>query len=372
LPLAIFVNNLSLIMRKIFFLLLGLLILSCKKDKDGSVFYSKILDNKFALLNKIGEIKIRETRDRFIGVVMEGRIYSKWVVILDRVQSKIYLVNKKTGEIDISFGSKGEGPGEMVDPRHFDISKDGRIYVQDIRRVSCFDTAGRFLYSLPFPPPGLVSAERVVKVRNDRIYLTVIEDKYSKPKDRYKSRSIGVFDLHGNLLDLFGVHDEIAKTFTYGAGSTWFDFDRFGNIYSVDWKTYRIYKYDSTYKLVKVFGFQGKFRLPVEDIPWNLPFPEISKRLMKSSATESIIVSGDYVFHQFYDLTEEAVRARNHLYNRYYLKVYDLDGNYIPSDIELPGILLDVDENGKLYICESDEPGNKRIGIYELKVIDRD
>ncbi|CUT02828.1 hypothetical protein JGI17_11612 [Candidatus Kryptonium thompsonii] len=51
--------------------------------------------------------------------------------------------------------------------------------------------------------------------------------------------------------------------------------------------------------------------------------------------------------------------------------MYDLDGNYIPSDIELPGILLDVDDEGRLYIYESDEPGNRVIGIYELKVVDK-
>ncbi|CUT05028.1 hypothetical protein [Candidatus Kryptobacter tengchongensis] len=54
------------------------------------------------------------------------------------------------------------------------------------------------------------------------------------------------------------------------------------------------------------------------------------------------------------------------------MKVYDLEGNYIPSDIRLPGILLVVDKDGRCYIYESDEPGNKVIGIYELKVVDRD
>ena len=44
--------------------------------------------------------------------------------------------------------------------------------------------------------------------------------------------------------------------------------------------TYRIYKYDKNYKLIKVFGVQGNFRLPKEDIPWILPPHEIVIRLI--------------------------------------------------------------------------------------------
>ena len=65
------------------------------------------------------------------------------------------------------------------------------------------------------------------------------------------------------------MHDEIKKTFTYGA-EIWVDLDRFSNLYSFDRGTFRIYKYDKNFKLIKVFGVQGKFRLPKEDIPYHM------------------------------------------------------------------------------------------------------
>lgn len=355
-------------MKKIL-LFLCFLLVSCGKGDKLNV-YTSILDKKFAKIERKGEIRIKETDDNFIGIISRAELYNEWLVILDRVQSKIHFI-RRDGSIERSFGKKGKGPGEMVDPTGFTISKDGKVFVYDdgMRKIFCFNIDGRFLYS--FAPPSDLMAGNNIKSNDGKLYIDILESRYANLSERWKSRAIGVFDLQGNLLNLFGVHDEIAKTFTYGATTTWFDFDRFGNVYSVNWKTYRIYKYDRSYKLVKIFGVQGKFRLPKEDIPWNLPFPEISKRLMKSSATESIIVFGDYVCYQFYDLTEETVRTRNPLYSRYYLKVYDLDGNYIPSDIELPGMLLDIDDEGRLYIYESDEPGNKVIGIYELRVVDK-
>ncbi len=292
------------------------------------------------------------------------------MIILDRIGVKIFFIDIASGAIIRSIGRIGRGPGEMLEIVDFDVSNSGIfVYDQISRRISRFDVNSReFLYSFPAPPSNLLPTSRI-KVRGDKIYFGVAEAKYGE--DIYKSRSIAVFDFKGNLLNLFGVWDEIHKTFKYGGGSIIsFDYDRFGNIYSADWKSYSIYKYDSSYKLVKVFGYQGIFRMPVEDIDPFLPYPEITKRLMKSSSTMWIIVSGDYVYHHFYDATEEGVKTRNPLRFKNYLRVYDLDGNYIPPDIELPGVLLDVDD-GKLYIHKSDEPENKVIGIYRLKVIDK-
>ena len=355
-------------MKKIL-LFLCLLLVSCGKNEKLNV-YSFILDKKLVKIERKGEIRIKETKDNFIGIIFDIEVYNEWLVNLDMVQSKVQFINIRDGSIERSFGRKGMGPGEMVDPSGFTISEDGKIFIYDngVRKILCFNIDGEFLYSFAFPSD--LSAGDNLKVRDGKLYISLLELRYANPSEIWKSRTIGVFDLKGNLLNLCGMHDEIKKTFTYGA-EIWFDFDRFSNLYSIDRGTYRIYKYDKNYKLIKVFGVQGKFRLPKEDIPWNLPPQEIVKRLMRSSGTRSMIVSGDYVYHQFYDATEKAVREKNPLYSRYYLKLYDLDGNYIPSDIELPGILLDVDDEGRLYIYESDEPGNRVIGIYELKVVDK-
>jgi len=37
----------------------------------------------------------------------------------------------------------------------------------------------------------------------------------------------------------------------------------------------------------------------------------------------------------------------------------------------LPGEILDIDEEGNIYIYEDNEPGNRRIGIYRLEITTR-
>ena len=45
----------------------------------------------------------------------------------------------------------------------------------------------------------------------------------------------------------------------------------------------------------------------------------------------------------------------------------DTTGFYLNGEI----FLSDVDDEGRLYIYESNEPGNRVIGIYELKFVDK-
>jgi hypothetical protein len=53
--------------------------------------------------------------------------------------------------------------------------------------------------------------------------------------------------------------------------------------------------------------------------------------------------------------------------------VYTKEGEYIKSDIKLPGGgMKDVDEKGNIYIELSDEPGNRIIGKYKINIVDED
>lgn len=306
-------------MRSIFISICLFILFSCCNDGSrGKVdIGGATLSNKMIRIDRIGEIKIKETKDKFISDIRNkrARIWKGMLIIIDKVQPKLFFIDIKTGEIVRVLGERGTGPGEFYIIDAFEIDQEtGRLYIYDqvSRRISCIDSSGRFLYSFGFPP-NLIPSIQDIKLRDGKLYVGVVESKYANLSEKWKSRIIGVLDLRGNLLDLFGVHDEISKTFTYGAGLIEFDYDRFGNWYSVDWKTYRIYKYDKSYKLIKTFGVQGKFRLPREDIPWNLPFTEISRRLTRSSATGSIIVFGDYIYYQFYDLTDRTVKTRRAL-----------------------------------------------------------
>ena len=94
------------------------------------------------------------------------------------------------------------------------------------------------MYSFAFPSD--LRAGDILKVRDGKLYISLLELRYANPSEIWKSRTIGVFDLKGNLLNLCGMLDEIKITFTYGA-EIWFDFDWFSNLYSIDRGTFRNY-----------------------------------------------------------------------------------------------------------------------------------
>ncbi len=210
-----------------------------------------------------------------------------------------------------------------------------------------------------------------IKVKQEKIYIDIIETKFLTSSDIYRSNRVAVVDMKGNLIIVFGDSDEIFKKFKLRYFNTMFDFDKFGNIYIAQSGTFRIYKYDNQYNFLKCFGYMGKFKLVDRDIPWDLPPYEVARLILRYSDTWSIHVRDSLVYYQFVNLTEESIKRRNPFYHDYYLKVYDLDGNYIPSDIKLPGRILDIDNSGNIYIYENNEPGKRKIGVYKLKIEDK-
>jgi hypothetical protein len=350
-----------------------LMFLSCKKSDEIRV-HDFVLANKSCVLNKVSEINIIETKDKFIGEILWSRVKFGKIFVSDRTQHIIVVLNRE-GLIERFVGEKkGWGPGEIREIMDFDVGEDGLIYIFDMgnMRFSIFDTSGKFVNLFKFKSEDkLVGPIRKIRVNNGWIYAGVIESRFYNQSDLYKSRRVAIIDTQGNVLRLFGNSDEIFKKFKVHPVQILLDFDSFGNIYIAQHGgTYKIYKYDKDYKLVKIFGVQGKFRPLSEDIPWNLPIHKINELYLKFSDASLLRVVDSIICFQYVNLTKEGIQKRNPFYHRYYLKVYDLDGNYIPSDIELPGRILDVDEDGNIYIYESNEPGKRRIGVYRLRIRD--
>jgi len=358
-------------MRSLFIFILIFSLCSCgSKDAEEEIQnYDFVLKNKSAKLVKVGEMKIKEDDDRFIGEIMYVRVKQRKMFISDKVKNVIIVLNMD-GEIERVIGKKGRGPGEILEISNFDVGDNGLIYLYDMgnRRFSIFDTGGVFLgsFNLNVQLYGLT----YIKVRQNKLYIEVIEPQFFSPSELYKSNRVAVIDTAGNLLALFCKSDKIFKKFKLRYFNAMFDFDKYGNIYIAQSAVFRIYKYDDRHNFKKCFGHLGQFKMVDQDIPWNLPLHKTLELVLKYSDTRSIHVSDSLIYYQFANLTMEAFEKRNPFYHRYFLKVYDLDGNYIPSDIELPGRILDVDEDGNIYIYESNEPGRRRIGVYRLRIED--
>ena len=354
---------------RLFIFILIFLMCSCgSKNAGGKVeYYDFVLKDKSANLIRLNEIKIKEDDEKFVGEIMYVRIKNRKMFISDRIKNVIAVLNMM-GEIEKVIGKNGRGSGEILEISNFDVGDNGMIYLYDMgnRRFSIFDTGGIFWgsFNLNVNLYGLTH----IRVKQNKLYIDVVEPQYLNPSEIYKSNRVAVIDTTGNLLVLFCKSDEIFKKFKLRYFNAAFDFDKFGNIYIAQSGTFRIYKFDGEYKLVKYFGHLGQFKLVDQDIPWGLPLHKTLELVLRYSDTWSIHVRDSLIYYQFSNLTMESFEKRNPFYHRYYLKVYDLDGNYIPSDIELPGRILDVDEDGNIYIYENNEPGKRRIGVYRLRI----
>lgn len=74
----------------------------------------------------------------------EGRLY-----LLDKRECRVRVVNE-SGEVEQSFGKRGQGPGELNTPVSIGVDAR-RVFVYGVFQVSLFDLEGRFLHRLERP-----------------------------------------------------------------------------------------------------------------------------------------------------------------------------------------------------------------------------
>lgn len=368
-------SNLLIVL--LFLLLLG----SCKNQQDSvrKNVYEHTIQGEKAELIKLNQFVIKEDSTSFIGnFIRPAKTVDKNLVIADYLQPALYFINKSNGNIIKKIRwKKGRGPGEVIKISDFDIV-NGRIYISDMGnfRWSVFDTSGNFIKSAqPFYNPKKIKeiyAENPSIIENykNKFYVSVIDIQYNRELQQSKSKAIAVLDTSLKINKVFGYMDAVYSKFRIYYATGVITVDENGSIYYSQRHTYKIYKYDNTGRFIKVFGIKGKFREINENITANLSYEELKRKWMDFSETNSIFSSPQgYVFFQFDDMTEKIYITKSWLDRIHYLKVYDTNGNYIPSDIKLPGWLIAVDNEGKLYIYENDEPGNRIVGVYELKII---
>jgi len=359
--------------------LIALLFSSCGENKNSkNDVYENTIKGKKAELKKIGQFVIQEDSTAFIGRFRNVKFREGKLVLADMFNPALFFIDINGNIVKKFKFEKGEGPGEVNEIGNFEIM-NGRIYISDMGnlRWSVFDTTGRFIKSeKPFYDPrsktqGLYYENAsITESYAGQIYVSIIEVKYIRDLQQNKSKSIAILDSTLIIKKVFGFMDDIYSKLRIYISTATMTVDSKGFIYYSQKPTYSIYKYDSSGNFVKVFGVKGKFKVINENLIANQPYSQID-RIAKKYSTSSALFSSPkgYILHLFVDLTDKFFDTGSLPDRINYLKVYDTDGNYISSDIKLDGVLITVDNEGKLYVYESDEPGNRVIGIYELKVI---
>ncbi|AFH48398.1 Hypothetical protein IALB_0686 [Ignavibacterium album JCM 16511] len=368
----------------IFILITYVLLSSCERIKDENTnVYENILTGKHIELEMVSNFIIEENSNQFIGTFLFVKHRMGSLVLADYLNPILFFIDKTNGKVRKIIKFKfGKGPGEVIKIGSFEILND-KIYISDMGnfRWSVFDTSGNFIFTArPFSDlPKKINEKQkgkyvgngnIMDIYENKIYNCVIETEYNRDLQQQNSKAIAILDSSLNIIKVFGRYDKI-----FGEVKSYFinpqiTISEDGYIYFTQAPTYRIYKYDKDGNYIKTFGVKGKFRIIDKDIPSNLPISEIMTRTLQFSVSDAIFTFKSFVLHQFLDRTEKLYETRDLLDNNYYLKVYDKNGNYFQSDIKLPGWLMTVDNDGLLYIYEKNEPGNRQIGVYRIKLVD--
>jgi len=273
-----------------------------------------------------------------VEVDREGNIY-----VLDKGNFRIQKFDKK-GKFLLSFGRKGQGPGELLNCFDIELDTKGNVLVFDLdnSRISKFNSNGQLLTTLKLEYQamhGAIDSE-------DNIYV------YS----RHAGKLIHKYDPDGRYL--FSFLDEIK-----------FDLKRIephinelGNIEA--WKDRvlltMIYPYT-----IYIFTKNGELlEKIVTDVPYSQP-PFLSPEGMVITnfiITGLAVSSEGYIFNKAiyfkvpFDWKEKIKDIMENLYKNSFIDVFNSNGIYLLHQ-KIPDTVwsLSFDSNGNLYMIKQEE-----------------
>ncbi len=153
------------------------------------------------------------------------------------------------GEPRLVFGSRGSGPGELVEPAGVAVDADGNIYVADAgnHRIQKFDAQGRFLaaWGGPGRDPGLFDRPMGLAIDHARGWLYVTDTDNGR---------IQKLDLNGRFLLAWGERGMRTGQLYRPKGIA---VDPRGDVYVVDTNNHRVKKYTSDGAFLGAFGSRG-------------------------------------------------------------------------------------------------------------------
>lgn len=361
---------------------LYLLILLCAywfsscSDSQKNGHYENQIEGKRIVLSKLSNYIINESSGSYIGRFLKQKFINNELVIADIIQPALFFINKNGYITKILRWSKGEGPGEVSKIGDFEIVND-RIYISDQGnfRWSVFDNTGVFLkIARPFKNPRNKEDKNYFDLRSihkvgEYLICSVTDSRYNLDYTQYKSKSLALLDSTLQIKKIFGRMDDIYREIRYFDPTSLITIDEDENIYSCQKGAYLIYKYDKDGSFIKSFGIKKDFRIIEEEFKRSLSKDEIHKKYLNFSATVGLFYSSKgFILQQYANVTDKFATTRDLTDRQNILKVYDIDGNYIESDILLPGVLLATNNEGNLLILERDEPGNRIISTYQVKL----
>lgn len=277
---------------------------------------------------------------------------------------KIY---DNTGRLLRTFGRKGAGPGEFMDPYTIDCYKN-KFCVQDVGHYkyfvfdNSFREITRFFY--------LVDGYGFILRENE-----IISNDYYKENER---------DFRGIILDFHGKVIRALMPIEFSQNDGWnritaskafVDVSIWGDIYFVKERETKFYKYDKYGKFIKNFGIKPSLFIPCQetkDFEYALYTTAPDRKVAWDRWRRSYTwVSGLFVMEDFLGIV---IRKYNRTRNVWecFIQFYDLEGNPLGQDIMLKepgtsseeGFFLDSNHKDRIYILEAYEEEEPQYKIY--------
>jgi DNA-binding beta-propeller fold protein YncE/tetratricopeptide (TPR) repeat protein len=252
------------------------------------------------LLREVGETG-RKPDKRMLQEPRAIAIDSERAYIADMEGNRVQVLSQE-GKVILSWGRKGDQPGEFRSPSGIALDAQGNVYVADTdnARIQVFTSKGKVLRTFgskgagpkQFHTPLGIAVQggllfvadsgnsRVQVLTTDGIYLTSLKHTVKKEEMREPvdvavdaQYRIHVLDADGNNVRVFELGGKLLFTFgNPGRGTDGFDeplglaLDDLGNIFIADTGNAKIKKFDGQGKLLGAFGSEGigpgQFRIP--------------------------------------------------------------------------------------------------------------
>ena len=118
--------------------------------------------------------------------------------ITDISHHQVHALDKKSGELLLTFGEKGSDPGQFYHPTNIAVAPDGTLYIVDTTnfRVQQFSTDGELIqvFGTPGTAPGTFSRPKGIAIDRDG-YIYIVDSAFE---------NVQILDQVGGALMFFG------------------------------------------------------------------------------------------------------------------------------------------------------------------------
>jgi len=281
---------------------------------------------------------------------------------------------KSDGSLIKFLGRKGQGPGEFMGPLVATISGEGDIYIadHDTRRINIYNSSGEFRTS--FILSGQHWTPHIMRINSKgMLLLGGYKADFKKPNT---GPWINIYNKKGKYMkSFFPTNPRASGNLIRPFSKCWFELDENDILYAIQETDYKIYKFNSEFKLLEEFG-----NVPSYYSPPNLPpnekgvksINELREKREKYYASWTQLVNLTVIKSHILILLE--TNGLKGIKSKFILDIYNKDGDLILGGIQTDYKFICKDKNNNLYfLIYSDEESLEKepqyiIGKYQLKL----